>query len=300
MSNNESEEGTMVSSDEESTEPETQPTQQLTKTQETILKIVQQSQPPKQPTSSSNNPPKQPTSSSNNPPKQPTSSLINLLRQPTSSSNNPPKQPTSSSNNPPKQPTSSSNNPPKQQNQIIPSSAYTNPLPPPVYNKNSLKSKPTTSQLISNKQQSIFFYDEEVEFQPIQQIQKKKGKRGRPPKNKTTTTTSSSTTANQNKKAKVIRDVILEEPKSAQHEEGSIYNQYIKNFPTNPNHVKSYLSDFKYKMLPDYYLEDINSSLKIACSETCDTNIKLNHYRNLVEQYQQKKKQIEEIERQKN
>jgi Na+-translocating ferredoxin:NAD+ oxidoreductase RnfC subunit len=52
-------------------------------------------------------------------------------------------------------------------------------------------------------------------------------------------------------------------------------------------------------MLPDYYLEVINSSFKIACSETCDSNISLNHYIDLVKQYQQKKKELEEIEQQK-
>jgi hypothetical protein len=60
--------------------------------------------------------------------------------------------------------------------------------------------------------------------------------------------------------------------------------------------VKQYLCDFKTKMLPDYYLEDINSSLKIACTESCDNKTSLNYYKNLVEQYQQQKKQLEETE----
>jgi hypothetical protein len=86
--------------------------------------------------------------------------------------------------------------------------------------------------------------------------------------------------------------------KSAQHEEDSIYKHYLKGFPTNPKHTKNYLAYFKFKMLPAYYLEDINSSLKIACTETCDGDVSLTHYIDLVKTYQVKKKELEEIESQ--
>jgi L-lactate utilization protein LutB len=45
-------------------------------------------------------------------------------------------------------------------------------------------------------------------------------------------------------------------------------------------------------------LEDINSSLQIACTETCDGDVNLTHYIKLVKTYQEKKKGLEEIESQ--